>query len=1381
MSRPLPGPVGERWQPLRAGLVDVFYYDQEEFWFRGGRLLLRGNNGTGKSKVLALMLPFLLDGELSPHRVEPDADPKKRMEWNLLLGGEHPNPERLGYTWLEFGRADRDGTAQYCTLGCGLKAVAGRGIASHWFFVTSQRIGLELRLADGAGIALTRERLEDGIAAAGAVYRTATAYRRAVDESLFGLGERRYGALVDLLLRIRAPQLSKRPSERALSDALTEALEPLDQALIADVAEAFRSLEEDRDALAAMIEARDAASTYLQTYRRYAQIASRRRAARTRQAQTVYDRLSRERAEAQAAHEQAVGALEAAHQTLAELVEDEILLRAREQALRESPEARSARELEAAQREARMASEHFAEADAQHRRTSARVKQLRVQETEVAARLDEATAALVAIRAAAGDAAAAALVAAEYTERVDGAIGLQTTAHLRGLAETLLDRQTQAVAHLRRLLEQLDTGRREVAHARERLDELVAEHDAIAERRESLVADLDAAGAALVREARTSLDAAPTLAVADPASALAALELWVETLDGPNPLRTAMDAAARAAATALAHADARAHARAADAEQLAADLSSEIEQLESGEHGAPPVPHTRRTEGRAQRPGAPFWQLVEFHSALTSQQRSGLESALEAAGILDAWVTPDGRLLASATDDVLIDPHDDARLAGDHLGGALIPAVDRDDPRAGAVSDVAVQALLEAIGLGEDTGRTWVAISGRFRNGVLRGHWSKPAAAFIGHGTREAASRVRLDELRTRLEVQHSALEAAAAEQQRILEAHAALDAELEAMPGDEALRDRHAALIALDGERLRCGGRVTTARERLNAATAAMAAAECAAIDGADELRLPVDADKLSAVLHGLGALRTALAELWPSIAERERAGIAMQHATEDRRRAQAEAAEQSDRRATLQRDTARLSERHRVLADTVGAAVAELQAGLAQVDEQLRSNQHTVRQAEHRRDAAIREEGREAGRLEQLAAQLEAAGERRHEDVTRLRRFAATGLVAVALPELELPEATDEWTVTSALRVARRIEQELSTVVDDDDPALARAQRRATDELSALADALRRHGNNASQRLQEEGIVVEVVFRGRSTTVPALTAALAVEVDDRERLLSEREREILENHLINEVASSLQELISAAEAQVLAMNRELADRPTSTGMRLRMLWQAIPDGPKGLVTARERLLRQHADAWSEDERAAVGGFLQAQIQAVRARDDSGTWLEHLTEALDYRAWHRFTIQRHQASQWRSATGPASGGERVLAASVPLFAAASAHYASAGNPNAPRLVMLDEAFAGVDDDSRAKCLGLLTAFDLDVVMTSEREWGCYPEVPGLAIAQLSRVDGIAAVLVTHWEWDGAARVSVTRPSSAAPAPTSSPTGRPIAQDDLWVAPTKSD
>ena len=163
------------------------------------------------------------------------------------------------------------------------------------------------------------------------------------------------------------------------------------------------------------------------------------------------------------------------------------------------------------------------------------------------------------------------------------------------------------------------------------------------------------------------------------------------------------------------------------------------------------------------------------------------------------------------------------------------------------------------------------------------------------------------------------------------------------------------------------------------------------------------------------------------------------------------------------------------------------------------------------------------------------------------------------------------------------------------------------------------------------------------------------------------------------------------------------------------------------------------------QEDREAIGRFLQQQIETVRSASEGGTLLEHLEKALDYRRWHRFRVERWQDGQWRPATGPASGGERVLAVTIPLFAAASSHYGSAGQ-HAPRLVLLDEAFAGVDDDSRAKCMGLLAQFDLDFVMTSEREWGCYTDLPGLAIAQLARREGIDAVHVTRWTWDGLRR-----------------------------------
>lgn len=305
----------------------------------------------------------------------------------------------------------------------------------------------------------------------------------------------------------------------------------------------------------------------------------------------------------------------------------------------------------------------------------------------------------------------------------------------------------------------------------------------------------------------------------------------------------------------------------------------------------------------------------------------------------------------------------------------------------------------------------------------------------------------------------------------------------------------------------------------------------------------------------------------------------------------------------------------------------------------------------------------------------------------------------------------------------------------------------------------------------LSQDGLmVVEVLFAGHVQDVPRLAAALDAEVAQRGRLLSAKERELLENHLVGEVAGALQELITEAEGTVAAMNRDLESRPTSTGMALRLVWRTSKGAPEGLEAVRTRLLRKAVDAWSPADRAVVGEFLQRRIADDRAANPADTWHDQLARAFDYRSWHAFAIQRRTDGAWTSAAGPASGGERVLAASVPLFAAASSHYSS-GHPHAPRLIALDEAFAGVDDDSRAKCLGLLAAFDLDVVMTSEREWACYPTVPGIGIAQLARHEGVDAVLVTPWRWDGHDRVRVARPEPYLPPQrareTAAPSGEP--------------
>src|SRR5699024_717649 len=195
----LPQPHTVRWQPLRLGLVELYHYDSEEFWFEDGHLLLRGNNGTGKSKVLSLTLPFLLDANLSPSRLEPDADRGKRMDWNLLMGNRYDR--RTGCAWIEFGRVDEDGEPVFLTLGCGLRATAGRRSVDSWFFTTDQRVGVQFSLISEQQTVLTRERLAEAVGSH-AVHTAARDYRRAVDERLFGLGVERYRALIDTLIQL---------------------------------------------------------------------------------------------------------------------------------------------------------------------------------------------------------------------------------------------------------------------------------------------------------------------------------------------------------------------------------------------------------------------------------------------------------------------------------------------------------------------------------------------------------------------------------------------------------------------------------------------------------------------------------------------------------------------------------------------------------------------------------------------------------------------------------------------------------------------------------------------------------------------------------------------------------------------------------------------------------------------------------------------------------------------------------------------------------------------------------------------------------------------------------------------------------------------------
>ncbi|GIH29036.1 hypothetical protein Aph01nite_73460 [Acrocarpospora phusangensis] len=1340
---PLPLPDSERWKPLRAGLVDIFHYDAEEFRFHDGRLLLRGNNGTGKSKVLALTLPFLLDGELSPHRVEPDGDRGKRMEWNLLLGGQHPHPERLGYSWLEFGRRAADGTFEYKTIGCGLKAVKDRGITRHWFFITGQRIGEELWLVS-AGVTITREKLRDAVEERGAVYDRASDYRRAVDAALFGFGEHRYEALVNLLIQLRQPQLSKKPDEKLLSRALTEALPPLNSALIGTVAEAFRGLDDERDALYGLTEASRAADDFLVHYRRYAKMAAKRKAGVLRLAQSRYEHLGRDLIGVEQELSAAALKLADAERTLTDLDDERTRLEARQTALRQSPEMRDAQRLKEVREEAQRLVRYLEDRKKDEAEHIRRVSKAERRAGDLTKRREHADRDLTSAFATAQEAAERSGCASDH--QVAMSRWENDPSAFRRAAQDLVRRRGQAIEELERKFTGVDAVRSRWQKADDEVRRITRDLQQAVERIVAADRDVSARAEDLAARYAAYLSSLTEMVLPDPDAVLAHLETWSISPSDANPAAALVDEAAGAATVALTRADAEVEGAQALQRRLRESLRAEISRLESGVTDARPIPHIRPPAVRDGRSGAPLWRVVDFADALAPDRKAGLEAALEASGLMDAWINPDGTLLTVDDTFLLTGPS----AAGPTCAQVLQPAVDRADPAAAALSEAMILSVLNRIGLGPGAA-TWVAVDGRWANGVVGGRWHKDAAVYIGEGAREAARRERLVAVRAELAIVEGAIESLAADRERIANRLRRLAAERRGLPSDTSLRESHLRLAGEHRRRRELDADLATvaaSAERLRVETDAAVAA---AAEFAHDVGLPAEPLELPGVRTALADYRLALAGLWPTISAALTAREAAAEALGDLSELSEQAVEVTLRTEAARTNATSAEETYRALMETAGAGVDELYRQLRAVEGDLARRTKAEHETRARKHDATLARGRAEGRQGSLQQEILQATGARDAAVEEFRGFATTGVLTLALPDAEPPDPSQPWTPTAAVHLARAANAALEGV-DDTDAPWDRSQKKVAEEHKILSDAMSRHGHSVGLMLRDGIMLVDVVFQGRIRDIPELAAALTEETRHRARVLSVREREILENHLLNEIAGNLHELITAGEEEVAAMNDELTARPTSTGMTLRLVWRLAKQAPEGLDRVRAKL-RQTIDAWSEGDRAMVGAFLQDQIAREHNDNPSASWVDQLTRALDYRSWHEFVIQRLQDGQWRSATGPASGGERVLAASVPLFAAASAYYKSAGNPHAPRLVALDEAFAGVDDDSRAKCLGLLATFDMDVVMTSEREWGCYPQVPGLAICQLSRRDGIDAVLVTPWQWDGRERTRTPRPN----------------------------
>lgn len=818
-----------------------------------------------------------------------------------------------------------------------------------------------------------------------------------------------------------------------------------------------------------------------------------------------------------------------------------------------------------------------------------------------------------------------------------------------------------------------------------------------------------------------------------------------------------------------------------EAERREWQQSREPEPPRSAERAA-----TRSAYGAGQ--GAPLYELCEFRGDVNPREQAGIEASLLASGLLDAWVRPDGAIgqAGERDEDVWIRPI--PLDFGYTLADVLKPLPAAES----GVSERIVEEALRSFAWGEsfdsdaiagDSGTVQTVTIGRdyYQFGPVTGKVdaAERRAQYIGKEARrqfKLAEIERLGQAIAALQGELDALAAAVAE----LEADAAAIAdEVARFPLRET---RHAALLEAWKRQHDATARFGLCLEQetrmadvLRAKQEQWAQLKQALIAAtADWSRLKSAAALREAARTAASYRETIGLLLSDWRAYGQAAALASRYAEE--------AAEHAAQAAFEEEQLDELRDKlygYRVKAEQLRKLMDELGIGdlHARISALRGQRSDTAKDQQRLTDTRTSLAGRVGGLRERQSALADQEAERL-ERLERGERAFRSELSLQLIPEIQ-PSAGEEGQAPEGRRGAVRIAEaleggrgELMRVCKELTALLESAVARSNKER--LGSIVQDQFNAAKHLLAEYALEAEISEYGRITllsmrdrTRPQRSAALLAEMNslliEQQELLSEKDRELFEEIILRSVGKAIRQRIQRAELWMKTMNRLMSERDTSSGLKLQLQWV-----PKAAQSEQElssdelvELLRRDAHLLHDDEVERLVAHFRSRIQWAKqgAAEERETLRKHLYEMLDYRSWFVFSLRYKKGDEtsYRELTDSRfnvlSGGEKAMSMYIPLFAATYSRYADA-SPEAPKIISLDEAFAGVDDENIRDLFGLLTQMDFDYMMTSQVLWGCYDTVPRLSICEIFRPKDASLVAVFRYRWNGKTREYIAEDGS---------------------------
>lgn len=1360
--------MNSKWQLCRVGLVNFWYYDEEEFSFQDGRMLLRGANGSGKSVTMQSFIPLLLDGNMRPERLDPFGSKARKMENYLLEEGDE-REERTGYLYMELKRQESD---EYTTLGIGLRARKNKPMDSWYFGITDgRRIGVDIALykEQPEKIVYTKRELTNRIGDGGWVIESQREYADQVNRLLFGFETREeYKELLNLLIQLRTPKLSKDFRPTVINEILSGSLQTLSEDDLRPMSEAVENMDSIKTNLDVLQRGIESAEQIKKVYDQYNEIVLCDKALLYQNACTEHRDLKRHADDLQQAIEKHKNEIKQEELHFEELKRETVVLQEERSSLAESDAAK----LKETEEKLKLQKEEVEESQRQKTKQEEEKKD-KLRRIEILLRESEESCdrywreiekSLVLMEEEMQEIPYDDVLFLKNELMVSKGAPYQFFSHVQTWKDycRIVDEGKEKLKEERdcrkrysKMVEDLDQYRRDM----DQEERILRQHENLLyETKQELIEKIYSWS-----KANKELQPTDDVVLQDMNRKIDGYRTGTDYWEVRNLWKPAYSEKQSEISKLTADQDWKIKA----AEK---SLQAKEEELQSWRNKPDPAPECDEATAASRRmleekgiPYLPFYKIVDFDSSLSEELKGLLEEALLRMGVLDALiVSAEYRERVLQMGEGLCDKYLFTDVAA--VQENLLKALDVDEEKNSILVNRKVMDILAAIGWNGEKAETWIDAQGNYKLGVIEGTVTKQyKPKYIGTFARKRHQQAMIRELEKVCEEQRIALESLREERKLLQDRSSRMEEEWLSFPKEDDLK-LAAAKYERQEEKLKFSQdivqkqREAVEKERRQLDAVSMQVQEiCRKCDLNASLTVFEDAQER---LSSYGGMLTELQLCHTRyVSESEQINSQKNHMDDLEQ-------DLDDIRYEL----GQIEQRRRKIEESLISVLEQLK--LTDYDSIRERLEHCIlrlKQLPGEQNDSAANQSRLRTELKQMDENL-LQTEQKKDDVMIRRNWLKLAFeeeYRLGYVECENPEEKEQKDLESiANKICEMLSGKFGSQKQSDfSGRLQEVYHRCRGALMEYQITLRtlfdsRDEESGFQVMSMKRIDITGKYRGAAVTFAQLIQQMKEDAEIQKKLLSEKDRELFEDILSNTISKKIRAKILDSKRWVEKMNGLMESMQTSSGLTLSLRWKNKHAEKEDQLDTKVlvELLQKDADIMRPEESAQLSKHFRSKIEEARRVAGEGSNIQSfhavMREILDYRQWFEFQLECQKTGEKKKELTDRvfftfSGGEKAMAMYVPLFSAVVAKYAGA-RTDAPRLISLDEAFAGVDETNIRDMFRLMVEFDFNFMINSQILWGDYDTVPGLAIYQLIRPENVKYVTVIRYSWNGEVKRMLT-------------------------------